>query len=329
MYKILLSCLLIVVVSSCKEEEELAYLKGEGETYCFPQEGGFINIEFEAMDNWTCYFLGYPEWVSLSPSQGEAGKQQLYAFVCENTEGRDRDGIVVIRCRNEEIRYNFVQYKLKGEEFPRPEVSNITDLDVLYYDEKNFLIKSEGFVFNYIDNQLKRVFGPGAYDVSVRYSDGKLVCYDLSGDRMEGVLQDGKIANIGDLKFTYADGCLSSVGNVSLRWTDGGLASVVRSDGGVVSLKYGNFKQNSNLYLNALCIYGLRDRVKAEQLPFFQQSLLGKMSEFMLSQVEMDGTKYLYNYMTDDADRIIEIHEFVVLDDGSNYLQKRYKIRYN
>ena len=87
----------VAMLAGCSDKFEPSYLdtvKVSQSYVTMPEQGGSYDIDLTAKDSWTV--TGIPEWLTVSPTQGEKGTYKLNFSVNETTESQS--AIVYINC---------------------------------------------------------------------------------------------------------------------------------------------------------------------------------------------------------------------------------------
>ena len=104
----------LTMMVSCSEDFEPTYL-GEvkvSQSYvALPANGGSMEIEVNARDNWTITEI--PEWLSVSPAQGGSGTSKVTFSAGATTE--TKNGTVYLECGGKAQRINIIQMTEKTE----------------------------------------------------------------------------------------------------------------------------------------------------------------------------------------------------------------------
>lgn len=98
----------LTMMVSCSEDNEPTYLdevQVSSSYVTFAAEGGSTSIELTAKGDWTV--TGAPEWVSISPAQGGAGKQVVTFTADAATE--TREATAFIECLGKKQTINLMQ----------------------------------------------------------------------------------------------------------------------------------------------------------------------------------------------------------------------------
>ena len=339
----LLPFLLIAV--SCGDEDDVLpdFLSGEGGFFEISPNFGVLDIvQFEASGNWYVY-VDYKSsdenWIDISPTMGESGKYVLSMTVSNNDTEAVREADVVVKCSNSQIVYTIRQEAKKVEPIIIPEggLDLIRSVKIEEYEPGNVLKKMSVVNFDY-DECLRLVSAEIDADgeghmVDVYYDSGnKYVSFDFGEWSTKFNLSSDGLVEGGDWGASFVGGYLQSFCGYDIIWNDGNISSICGNENTVAISSDSNIPMSGNFYLDIMLVYGLvADEIitVTDVMPMFQREFLGKASVFMPSLIEMNGMQYMYVYASDDYERIVEIHEYEIGEEGTDtYIHRRYMLNY-
>ena len=110
----LVGCGMAVAFTSCSDDNDPTYLDEVrvSQSYIgFAAEGSSVTIEVNASADWT--ITDIPEWVSVSPTSGSAGKTEV-TFTTSAAKATN-EGTVILECAGAKQRINLIQMTQKAE----------------------------------------------------------------------------------------------------------------------------------------------------------------------------------------------------------------------
>ena len=102
----------LAMLASCSEDFEPTFLdavKVSQSQVALPANGGAVEVTVTAKDAWT--IADIPEWLTVTPAQGQAGETQVTFSATATTE--TKNGTIYINCGSEAQRINVMQVTQK------------------------------------------------------------------------------------------------------------------------------------------------------------------------------------------------------------------------